>query len=74
MVLVLQGKVAKQVGMFGIREGLAAFGRQPGSEQPQVATVIFQRVARKAILEPKRVAEFVQKIVVHRHQYAPGFS
>ena len=72
---VTPGEIAGKIGLGRGEERGAALLLQPFGKEAQVAAVGLQRVFREAVLEPDRVAEFIEQrgvLRVHSARKAPS--
>jgi hypothetical protein len=60
-VFLARRAIGVEIGLAGRVERCVAGLREPFAEQPQIAPVGIERVARQAVLEPQRVAERVDR-------------
>jgi hypothetical protein len=66
--LKLVCQVVEKVHALCLQQGFAAVLGKPRREEPQVAAIAFQCIARQAVFEPERIAEFIEQAVVRTHQ------
>ena len=74
MAFDAEREVAEQVHVRRLHEALPVLRREPCGKLAQVPPVGFERIFRKAVLEPQRVAELINDIrrLFHRFHESTG--
>ena len=58
-------EIGQQISMLCLKQAASLRCLQPILKLAQVAAIAVERVARKPVLQPQRIAEFVEQIICH---------